>query len=128
MLSTVTFGMSSTRATASHRLSLRVVVIVTPSWVSVHDRRPGSRYGYSTKVPWSTIVITVSKCIIARLAGSSTAITAVTPPVVNSAWASISTAIGVVRSPMPIITAPLPSTCTSPPSMLADRYAASSSP
>ena len=72
--------------------------------------------------------MTVSRCIIARLAGNSTAITAVTPPVVNSAWASSSTAIGVVRSPMPIITAPLPSTCTSPPSMLAGRYASSSSP
>ena len=44
MLSTVTFWPVHS-ATVSQRFSLRVVVVVTPSWVSVHDRRPGSRYG-----------------------------------------------------------------------------------
>ncbi len=43
---------------------------------------------------------------MARENGSSTAITALTCPPRNSAWASSSTAIGVVRSPIPIITAP----------------------
>ena len=37
-------------------------------------------------------------------------------PARNSARAMIRTAWGVVRSPMPIITVPLPMGCTSPPS------------
>ena len=74
------------------------------------------------------MVITVSRCIIARENGSSTAITALTCPPRNRAWASSSTAIGVVRSPIPIITAPWPSTCTSPPSTVAGVCLASVSP
>ena len=36
--------------------------------------------------------------------------------------------IGVVRSPIPIITVPFPTTCTSPPSTDAGRWFRSSSP
>ena len=68
------------------------------------------------------MVITVSRCIIARVAGSSMAITVRTWPLRNSSCASSSTAIGVVRSPMPISTAPEPSTCTSPPSAVAGTW------
>ncbi len=74
------------------------------------------------------MVITVSRCIMAREAGSSTAMTRLAWPVRNSALASNSAAIGVDRSPIPIITAPCPSTCTSPPSTLAGWWFASSSP
>ena len=74
------------------------------------------------------MVITVSRCIIACDLGSSRAITVLAWPPANSAWARISTAIGVVRSPMPISTAPLPITCTSPPSMLAGMWLALSPP
>ena len=67
----------------------------------------------------STIDITVSRCMKAWLCGSSMATTWSACPLSNSAWATISTAIGVVRSPMPMSTAPLPITWTSPPSMVA---------
>ena len=74
------------------------------------------------------MVMTVSRCIMARVAGSSTAITVLACPLANRARDRISTAIGVVRSPMPTRTAPLPSTCTSPPSTVAGWCTASSSP
>ena len=48
--------------------------------------------------------------------GRCTASTSVAEPARNSDRAIHSTACGVVRSPMPIITAPLPIGCTSPPS------------
>ena len=46
----------------------------------------------------SIMVITVSRCIMAREAGSSTAMTGLACPAQNSAAASISTAIG--RGPL----------------------------
>ena len=63
--------------------------------------------------------ITVSRCMKAWLCGSSMATTLVACPASNRAWATVSTAIGVVRSPIPIRTAPWPMTWTSPPSMVA---------
>jgi hypothetical protein len=48
------------------------------------------------------MVMTVSRCIIACERGSSTAMAWSACPLLNSARARISTAIGVVRSPMPI--------------------------
>ncbi|CAM5651461.1 hypothetical protein SVIOM342S_08085 [Streptomyces violaceorubidus] len=70
------------------------------------------------KVSPSTIVITVSRCMKARRFGMSRATMVRAEPAANSLWASISTAWGVVRSLMPMSTAPLPMTRTSPPSMV----------
>ena len=52
--------------------------------------------------------MTVSRCMNARRDGSATAITVSAPPPAKRLRASASTACGVVRSPMPIITAPRP--------------------
>ena len=67
----------------------------------------------------STIDITVSRCMKAWLWGSSMATTVVAWPLSKRALATDSTAIGVVRSPIPMSTAPCPITWTSPPSMVA---------
>ncbi len=73
---------------------------------------------YWVKTSPSTIVITVSRCMRARRLGMSRATIVWADPAANSLWASISTAWGVVRSLIPISTAPLPMTRTSPPSMV----------
>lgn len=73
---------------------------------------------YCVNVPPSTIVITVSRCMNARRLGMSSATIVRADPAANRPRASISTACGVVRSLIPISTAPLPSTSTSPPSMV----------
>ena len=73
---------------------------------------------YWVKVSPSTIVITVSRCMKARRLGMSSATIVRAEPAANSLCASISTACGVVRSLMPMRTAPLPMTRTSPPSMV----------
>ena len=49
-------------------------------------------------------------------------------PAAKSRRASASTACGVVRSPMPMSTAPLPMTRTSPPSIVADPWSSSTPP
>ena len=56
------------------------------------------------------------------------AMTFVAPPRANSERARFSTPIAVLRSPSPIITAPLPSTWMSPPSSVAGWCDASSPP
>ena len=73
---------------------------------------------YCVKVSPSTIVITVSRCMNARRFGMSSATIVCAEPAANSPRASISTACGVVRSLIPISTAPWPITRTSPPSMV----------
>ena len=70
------------------------------------------------------MVSTVSRCMNARDFGMSTASTRCAAPAENSRWASISTAGGWVRSLIPTSTEPLPSTRTSPPSMVAGALSA----
>ena len=65
------------------------------------------------------MVITVSRCMNARAFGMSRATRQRAAPAENSRCASISSAIGVVRSLIPASTAPLPMTRMSPPSMVA---------
>ena len=67
------------------------------------------------------MVRTVSRCIMARLRGMSTATTTRACPDANSRRASSSTADGVVRSPIPISTTPGARTSRSPPSSVAGR-------
>lgn len=73
---------------------------------------------YCVNVSWSTIVITVSRCMNARRFGMSSAMIVRAEPAANMPRASISTACGVVRSLIPMSTAPLPMTRTSPPSIV----------
>ena len=77
-------------------------------------------------VSGSTMVITVSRCIIERVAGSRTATIRVTSPPANSRRASRSTPAAVVRSLIPTSTAPLPTTRMSPPSVVATPFVAPS--
>lgn len=83
----------------------------------VYDRSMPSP-AYWVKTSGATIVITVSRCMKARRFGRSSATMVRAEPAAKSRLASISTACGVVRSLIPISTAPLPSTSTSPPSMV----------
>ena len=64
----------------------------------------------------STIVQTVSRCIVARSWEIGTASTARAAPATNSRWANASTPAGLVRWPTPIASTPGASTSTSPPS------------
>ncbi len=73
---------------------------------------------YWVKVSPSTIVITVSRCMNARALGMSSATIVRAEPASKRPRASISTACGVVRSLIPIRTAPCPMTRTSPPSIV----------
>ena len=70
-------------------------------------------------VPTSTMVITVSRCIWARVRFISTATIWFTVPPANSRLASLSMPCEVVRSETPTRTAPLPMIWTSPPSTVA---------
>ena len=70
------------------------------------------------------MVSTVSRCMNARDFGMSTATIRSAAPARNSRSARISTACGVVRSLIPISTAPLPRTSTSPPSIEAGAASA----
>ena len=74
---------------------------------------------YLVNVCGSTMVITVSRCISARVSGIRSATIRSTSPPANSRRASRSTPAAVVRSLIPISTAPPPSTSMSPPSVVA---------
>ena len=78
----------------------------------------------------SIMVIAVSRCMNARVFGNSTTITLLIWPLpcLKYLRARTSTPCGVVRSPMPIITAPLPITRMSPPSTVAGSWCSSSLP
>ncbi len=73
-------------------------------------------------VSGSTIVMTVSRCISARVSGIRSATMRSTSPPANSALASRSTPCGRVRSLIPISTAPPPMTSMSPPSVVAGPF------
>ena len=77
---------------------------------------------YLVNVPGSTMVITVSRCIIERVAGRRTATMRVTSPPANSCRARRSTPAAVVRSLIPTSTAPRPMTRMSPPSVVATPF------
>ena len=77
---------------------------------------------YLVNVSGSTMVITVSRCIIDRVSGSRTATMRSTSPPANSCRASRSTPAAVVRSLIPTSTAPPPSTRMSPPSVVATPF------
>lgn len=72
--------------------------------------------GYMTTVSTSTIVHTVSRCIVARSCAIGTARTVCASPAANTCRASRSTPAGVVRSPVPTAITPGLSSMTSPPS------------
>ena len=72
--------------------------------------------GYVTTVSASTMVQTVSRCIVARSWAIGTASTVRASPVWKACRANRSTPAGVVRSPTPIATTPGASSRTSPPS------------
>ena len=74
------------------------------------------------------MVMTVSRCMNARFEGNATGITVVAAPLAKRLRARASTACGVVRSPMPMSTAPRPITRTSPPSMVAEPWSSSTPP
>ncbi|MNH41860.1 hypothetical protein D3C79_1034380 [compost metagenome] len=63
-------------------------------------------------------VMTVSRCMQLRCFGSCMAMTCLAWPCLNRLRARCSTPWGVVRSDMPMSTAPRPMTSTSPPSMV----------
>ncbi|MDT4864017.1 hypothetical protein FQZ97_987600 [compost metagenome] len=71
---------------------------------------------------------TVSRCMAARDCGIWQATTRCTAPAANRAFASCPTACGVLRSPMPIKTTPLPIGMMSPPSSVAGPWSTSGSP
>ena len=77
-------------------------------------------------VSGSTIVITVSRCISARVSGMRSATIRSTSPPANSRRASRSTPAGTVRSLIPISSAPPPRTSMSPPSVVASPFSAPS--
>src|SRR6516225_4567349 len=79
-------------------------------------RAPLITFGNNVTRSRSHIVITVSRCIYDRDFGRCTASTCLADPARNNDRAIHNTACGVVRSPIPIITVPLPIGCTSPPS------------
>ena len=74
------------------------------------------------------MVMAVSRCMKARALGSSTTITRSASPVSNRPLGQELDALGVVRSPIPIITVPWPSTVMSPPSTVAGACTAESLP
>ncbi len=73
-------------------------------------------FGYITTASTSTMVQTVSRCIVARSCAIGTASTVVASPRSKTVRASRSTPAGVVRSPTPTATTPGASSSTSPPS------------
>ncbi len=77
---------------------------------------------YFVNVSGSTMVITVSRCIRARVSGMRSATIRSTSPPANSRRASRSTPAGTVRSLIPIRRAPSPSTSMSPPSVVASPF------
>ena len=72
-------------------------------------------------------VKTVSRCMAARSLGMAAAMTCSAPPLAKSRRAICPTACGVVRSPMPISTTPLPTGWMSPPSTKAKPWSCSTS-
>jgi len=60
-----------------------------------------------TNVARSIMVMIVSRCMVALAPGNSMAVTVCACPLVKRARDRISTAIGVVRSPMPTRTGPV---------------------
>ena len=82
------------------------------------------RPAYFVNVSGSTMVITVSRCINARVSGMRSATIRSTSPPANSRRASRSTPAGTVRSLIPISSAPPPRTSMSPPSVVASPFSA----
>ncbi|GEM_PF-4453862 len=78
---------------------------------------------YLRKVPSSAIVMTVSRCICARVLGRLSATTQSTSPPANSREAKRSIPCGLVLSLRPTRIERLPRTRTSPPSMVAEPAA-----
>ena len=64
----------------------------------------------------STIVQTVSRCIVARRCSTGTASTVCATPAASTRWAKASAPAGVVRSPTPMAMTPGARASTSPPS------------
>ena len=77
------------------------------------------RPAYLVKTPTSHMVMTVSRCMKALAFGMFSATIFLAEPALKRLRARSSTACGVVRSLMPIRTAPRPMTSTSPPSIVA---------
>ena len=96
--------------------------------VRVKERSSAGRKGYTQNASRSIIVITVSRCMKARSRGSSTTMTVSVAPAWNRRPGEDLDALRVERSPMPIMTARLPITVMSPPSMVAVSWASESLP
>ena len=77
--------------------------------------------GYITTASVSTIVQTVSRCMVARRCSTGTASTTRTTPASSARAASVSAPAGVVRSPTPMAATPGASSRTSPPSRIGLR-------